>query len=233
MRELLAAGKRTVHEVLVAADREPSAVLEEIADLARAAGVPVVPVSPGRLASEAVTDSAQGVIARARPVEAAELDDLVATALPFLVVLDGVTDPRNLGSILRTALSAGVTGVVLPAHRSARLSPAATKAAAGAIEHLPIAVAAGVPAALVELARGHLWTVGLDAEGDVDVEALTVASEPLALVLGAEGRGLASLTRRRCDVLARIELYGPLESLNVAAAAAIACFAVARRRAQR
>jgi len=120
---------------------------------------------------------------------------------------------------------------VLPRHRSAHVTPTVAKAAAGAIEHLPIALVPGVGAALETLARAGVWTVGLDEEGEKVIDDLELATEPLALVLGAEGRGLAPLTMKRCDVLAHIPLEGPLASLNVAAAAAVACFAVARRRA--
>lgn len=120
--------------------------------------------------------------------------------------------------------------MVLPRHRSALLTPAAVKAAAGAVEHLPIALVSGVPAALEQLGRAGVWTVGLDADGDTPIFELAVADRPLALVLGAEGRGLSRLARERCDLLASIPIHGHVESLNVASAAAIACFEVARRR---
>jgi 23S rRNA (guanosine2251-2'-O)-methyltransferase len=241
VRELLAADRRGVHEVIVAWGRDESPLLDEIAALARDRGVRVRRVEAAELAARAVTDAPQGVIARARPVQPVTLGSLVtpasgaegtaATAVPFLVVLDGVTDPRNLGSVLRTALSAGATGAVLPAHHSARLSPAATKSSAGAIEHLPIAVVPGIPAGLAQLRRAGVWSVGLDPQGEREIDSLEIADQPLALVLGAEGRGLSALARRRCEVLARITLHGPLDSLNVAAAAAVACFTIARRRA--
>jgi 23S rRNA (guanosine2251-2'-O)-methyltransferase len=149
---------------------------------------------------------------------------------PFLVVLDGVTDPQNLGAVMRTALSAGATGVVIPRHHAVRLTPSAVKAAAGAVEHLPIALAPGIPAALQALGAEGVWSVGLDEDATTDIDDVALFEEPLALVLGAEGAGIAPLTRDRCDVLARIEMRGPLASINVSAAAAVACFAVARRR---
>jgi 23S rRNA (guanosine2251-2'-O)-methyltransferase len=149
---------------------------------------------------------------------------------PFLLVLDGVTDPHNLGAVLRSALGAGVTGIVLPKHRSAHVTPTVAKAAAGAIEHLEIALVPGIPSALERLSRLKVWSVGLAADGDADLDDVQVLTEPVALVLGAEGAGLSSLTRARCDVVARIELTGPVESLNVSAAGAVACFAVSRAR---
>jgi 23S rRNA (guanosine2251-2'-O)-methyltransferase len=149
----------------------------------------------------------------------------------FLIVVDGVTDPQNLGALLRSAECAGVTGVVLPRHRSAHVTPTVTKVAAGAIEHVPIAVVPGVPGALQELERLGVWTVGLDERGPQPVFSLKLGDGPIALVIGAEGKGLASLSRERCDVLARIPLHGSIDSLNVSAAGAVAMFEVARQRA--
>ncbi len=154
-----------------------------------------------------------------------------AGKMAFLVVVDGVTDPQNLGALLRSAECAGVTGVVLPRHRSAHVTPTVSKVAAGAIEHVSIAVVPGVPGALQELERLGVWTVGLDERGSEPVFNLDLGDRPIALVIGAEGRGLAPLSRQRCDVLARIPLHGSIDSLNVSAAGAIAMFEVARQRA--
>ncbi len=148
----------------------------------------------------------------------------------FLVLVDGVTDPHNLGAILRSAECAGATGVVIPRHRAAHVTPAVTKAAAGAIEHLPMALVAGIPSALQDLSRLGVTTVGLDERGEADFFDVVMGDRPIALVLGAEGAGLGPLARRRCDVLAKIPLTGAIPSLNVSAAAAVACFEVARQR---
>lgn len=232
VHELLAAGTRQVREVLVAEGRDPSPLIEEIVALARTRRVSCHFVGPAVLAAHAVTDSHQGVLARAEPLHSVGLDLLLERVPPFLVVLDGVTDPRNLGSILRSALCAGATGAILPAHRSARISPAAAKAAAGAVEHLPMALVGGIPAALEQLSRRQVWTVALDAAGDHTIDELEIATQGVALILGAEGKGISQLARRRCDLRVRIPLEGPLGSLNVAAATAVACFAVAARRRQ-
>lgn len=150
---------------------------------------------------------------------------------PFLIVLDGVTDPHNVGALLRTAECAGVTGVVLPRHRAVHVTPTVAKVAAGAIEHLDIAVVPGIPNALRQLDELGVTSVGLDAEAptslfDLDLEV----TAGVALVMGAEGKGLASLTRRRCSALAGIPQFGALGSLNVSSAGAVACFELARRR---
>jgi 23S rRNA (guanosine2251-2'-O)-methyltransferase len=230
VRALLRAGRRRVKELWIAQGIDESAIVAEIEDLAREARVPTKSVPRGRLDAAARTDAPQGVLAHAAPLPEANFDALTK-GTPFLVVLDGVTDPGNLGAILRSAEVAGATGAVLPRHRAVHVTPTVAKAAAGAIEYLPIAVVPGLPAALADLVDKRVWTVGLDAEGDQSVDDLTVADDSVALVLGAEGRGLSRLVRQRCDVLASIQQHGRTESLSVASAAAVACFAVARRRA--
>jgi 23S rRNA (guanosine2251-2'-O)-methyltransferase len=232
VRELLIAGTRPVREILLADDIDQAGIIDDIVELAHELDVPVRSVGRKRLAAEAASAAPQGVVARAAPLPEHDLDDLVAGANPFLVVLDGITDPGNLGALLRTAECAGVTGVILPRHRSAHISPTVTKAAAGAIEHLPMAVVGGIPTALNRLSEAGVLTAGLDAGGTESVfTAFAAADGPIALVLGAEGRGLSRLVRARVDKLVAIPLMGGLNSLNVAAAAAIACFEVVRHRA--
>lgn len=231
VRELLRAGRRPVRQLYMADSAAPSDALDEIADLAAEAGVPVRRVGRERIDAVAGTDAPQGVVAIAAPVKDWDLEELVGLPSPFLVVLDGVTDPHNLGAVMRSALCAGATGVVLGRHRSASLSPSAVKAAAGAVEYLPVATVSGVPAALRTLQESGVWTVGLESGGSTTLWELEVATEPVALVMGAEGRGLSPLARARCELVASIPLAGPLDSLNVSAAAALACFEVARRRA--
>ena len=142
------------------------------------------------------SDAPQGVLAQAAPLPAADVDDLLDAPDAFLVALDGVTDPRNLGAVLRSAETAGVTGMVVPRHRSARLTPAVVKAAAGAIEYVPIATVAGIPAFLERASRKAVWSVGLDERGEQSVDELAFVDQPVVLVFGAEGRGLARLDPR-------------------------------------
>ena len=227
--ELLRAGSRKVRTVYLSRDTDRDAVVDEIAELAAGA---LRPVTTDRLAAVARTEAPQGVVALANALRPADFDDLVAAEDAFLVALDGVTDPQNLGAIIRSAETAGATGIVLPRHRSARVTPAVTKAAAGAIEYLPIASVSGIPAALDRAARAGCWTVGLDERGDRSLFELDVADQRIVLVLGAEGRGIARLTRDRCELLVQIPMRGTLASLNVGAAAALACHEVARRRAR-
>jgi 23S rRNA (guanosine2251-2'-O)-methyltransferase len=234
VRELLLAGRRRVHEILFASDLDPAPVLDDIRELAAESRVPVKEISRNRLEGQARTDAPQGVIARAAELPEADLDELARAVpgrpAPFLVALDGVTDPGNLGALLRSAEGAGATGIVLPRHRSVHVTPSAAKAAAGAIEHLPIALVGGLPAALARLRELGVWVVGLDGDADRPLWSIELGTEPVVLVLGAEGAGLGRLVRARCDVVAAIPLAGRLGSLNVAAAGALACFEVARRR---
>jgi 23S rRNA (guanosine2251-2'-O)-methyltransferase len=231
VREALAARRRRVREVWVAGDLEPAPILDEILELARRAGVPVRPTP--RLQALARTDAPQGVVARADPLPSAIDDDLLADPAAFLLALDGVTDPQNLGAILRSAEGAGATGVLLPRRRSVHVTAAVTKAAAGAVEHLAIALVPGIPATLERARRAGVWAVGLDGRGESELFSLELAAEPIVVVLGAEGRGLSRLARERCDLVVRIPMLGRLESLNVAAAATLACYEIARRRTRR
>jgi 23S rRNA (guanosine2251-2'-O)-methyltransferase len=233
-RELLRARRRRVHQLLLADGLEETGLIKEILDLATETRVPVRRVGRDRIDAVAQSDSPQGVIANADPVPEADLDALARPpaggATPFLVALDGVTDPHNLGAVMRSALCAGATGLIVGRHRSARLTATAVKAAAGAVEYLPVARWAGIPAALANLSDAGVWTVALTEDAPTSLWELRLASEPVALVLGAEGRGLSRLARERCDISVCIPTPGPLGSLNVSAAAALACFEVARRR---
>jgi 23S rRNA (guanosine2251-2'-O)-methyltransferase len=234
--ELLSVGRRTVRMILIAQDQDPSPTLDRIEELAARLRVPVETVPYARLDAQARTESPQGVIAQARPLEPVALEDLCAPdrkgVPPFLLVAAGITDPRNLGALLRSAECAGVTGVVLPRHRSARLSPTVTKTAAGAIEHLSFAVVGGIPAALSTMTDLGVWTVGLAGESTQSLYDLPLGEGPVALVVGSEDKGLAPLVRRRCDAVVSIPQHGRLPSLNVGVAGAVAAFEVARQRTQ-
>lgn len=237
VRELLLAGRRRVHEIWVAGDTEPAPILDDIREMAAAARVMVRDVSKGKFAAQARCEAPQGVLALAAPLEEAALDDLIEGSThrargrtAFLVALDGVTDPGNLGAVLRSAECAGATGVVLPRHRAVHVTPAATKAAAGAVEHLPIALVGGLPSALAQMTKAGVLVVGLDGAADRTLDRLSPADGPVCLVLGAEGRGLSRLVRQRCDEVVAIPLRGHLSSLNVAAAGTLACFEIARHR---
>jgi len=232
--ELLSVGRRTVRQILLAEDQDPSPQLDRIEELASRLRVPVETVPRHRLDAQARTEAPQGVLALARPVEPVPLEELCAPSRagvqPFLLVAAGITDPRNLGALLRSAECAGVNGVVLPRHRSARLSPTVAKTAAGAIEHLRFAVVGGIPAALLQMTELGVWSVGLAGESPQSLYDLPLGDGPIALVVGSEEKGLAPLVRRRCDAVVSIPQHGSLPSLNVGVAGAVAAFEVARQR---
>jgi 23S rRNA (guanosine2251-2'-O)-methyltransferase len=181
--------------------------------------------------SMADTSAPQGVVARCRPIQPADLDGL-ATSEAALLVLDHVEDPYNLGAAARSARAAGLTGMVVSARRAAPLSAATFKAAAGALEHLPVAVVNSIPEALRRLEDHGVWVVGLDASGDQELFGLDLLTEPVAMVIGAEGSGLTELTRKRCDVLVRIPMANGTESLNASVSAALASFEIMRVRSK-
>ena len=231
VRELLLAFKRPVMEIFMIEDLDEADILTDIRELAADLKIPLKSVTRKRFDAEALTMSHQGVLARAKPLDDKTLDDLLKPKAPFLLVLDGLTDPQNLGAIIRTAECAGVTGIVMPRHRAVHVSPTVAKTAAGAVEHMPMALVGGIPTAIKDLSDAGVLTIGLDADGDTNLFDLDMTNDrPVALVLGAEGSGLSQLVRKRVDVMAKLPLRGQLNSLNVAMAGSAACFEVVRQR---
>ena len=180
----------------------------------------------------------QGLALRVRPYDYAHPDDLLARAadagqLPLIVALDGVTDPRNLGAVARSAAAFGAHGVVVPSRRGAGVTAGAWKASAGALARVPVARAANLARALASYRDAGVFVAGLDAAGDTPVRDLELATAPLALVVGSEGRGLSRIVAQACDVLVRIPITARTESLNAGVAAGIALYEVAAIRSSR
>jgi 23S rRNA (guanosine2251-2'-O)-methyltransferase len=228
--ELLKAKRRTVKKIFIAEAQDASATLDAIEFEAQRQRVPVYMVSMTRLDREAKTEGHQGVMAQAHALDTVSLDDLLSVKKPFLLVCDGVTDPRNLGAMLRSADGAGVTGVVVPRHRSARISPTVTKTAAGAIEYLTFCDVGGVPSAIDQLNKSDVLTVGLAGDAKDSLYDLDLGSGPVALIVGGEEKGLSSLTRKRCATVVSIPQLGRISSLNAGVAVSVAAFEVARQR---
>jgi 23S rRNA (guanosine2251-2'-O)-methyltransferase len=155
---------------------------------------------------------------------------LESAAPPLFVALDSITDPHNLGAIVRSAAAFGAHGVLLPERRSVGVTPSAWKASAGALARMPVARATNLVRTLTSYAQAGLMIAGLDGHGEIDLEALELAAGPLVLVVGAEGEGLSRLVRDTCDLTVRIPLAGAVESLNASVATGIALAEVARRR---
>jgi 23S rRNA (guanosine2251-2'-O)-methyltransferase len=239
--ELVVVGRRPVleavrsgaaREVLVARGSRATPGLRELLRAAERAGVPVADVPEGRVADLAGETRHQGVAARLRgPRELAE-GDLSHLEWPedaVVLVLDGVTDPHNLGACARTAEAAGAAALVIRRRRGAALTTVALKSSAGALAHLPVARVPNLPRALVLLKDRGFWVVGLEGRAGRSVEESARPPGRLALVLGSEGSGLSRLVAQRCDELLAIPMRGRVESLNVSVAAGVALFGYALR----
>ncbi len=234
VEEAMRVRARALDYVVVWRDRK-DAKLQRVIDLCRAAGVSVRFAPREELTRLAGTASHQGIVAVVSARQYAEIGDLVRARRgrhAFLVVLDGVEDPHNLGAILRTADSAGADGVIIPERRAVGITATVAKAAAGAAEHLPVARVTNINRALEELKKQNIWIVGLDESATQPYDALDYNMD-CALVLGAEGAGLHELVRRNCDFLVSIPMLGGVPSLNVSVAAAVVMYEAARQRRNR
>lgn len=230
--EALRQGSRQIEEVALL--HEGRGRLRELEALARQLGLKVSHRSRTELTTMAGHPHHQGVVARVAAKAYAELDDLLAIPrqrgeVPLFLALDQVQDPQNLGSLLRTAEAAGVHGVILLRHHAAGLTPATAKAAAGALEFLPVGRVVNMVSALERLKAEGCWVIGATPEGTEEAWTADLA-RPLTLVLGGEGRGLRPLVARTCDLLVRIPLKGQVSSLNVGAAGAILLYEAVRQR---
>jgi 23S rRNA (guanosine2251-2'-O)-methyltransferase len=210
---------------------------ERVAEVAAAAGVRIEEAPHGDLARRSRGGVHQGVGAELSEFRYVELPDLLDLARdrgepPFLLLLDGVTDPQNLGALIRSAHALGAHGVVLPKDRAAGITPAVSKAAAGALEHCRVARVTNLSRALDDLKQTQVWSVALAADAERDLPEIDLGAGT-ALVLGSEGKGVRPLVRKTCDHAARIPMAGQVGSLNVAAAGAIALYEVARQRRAR
>jgi 23S rRNA (guanosine2251-2'-O)-methyltransferase len=228
--EALRAG-RAARKLVVAAGIPTEKRLAEILELAGQRGIPVEESARRRLDDIAHTEHHQGVAGYFHGRPPLALEDLLAQARApqLLVVLDGIQDPQNLGAITRTADAVDADGIVLPRHRAVGVTAAAAKASAGATEHVPVVIVTNLVHALEQMQAAGLWVVGLAADGDTRYDAFDF-TVPVAVVVGAEGEGMRSLTRRHCDAVVSLPLAGRVSSLNAGAAAAVLLYEVARQR---
>lgn len=220
--------------VLIAEGRKPAPILDDIRKAAAAANVPVRHVPAGQIDRLAPGQSTQGVAAE---VIERRLDDIGALldlvkhrAEPaFLLILDQLQDPHNVGALLRTADAAGVQGIVIPERRSAPISGTVARVSAGAVSHLPIVEATNLARTLREIRDAGIWIAGLDGEARQSIFEADLRV-PIAIVVGSEGEGLRRLTRAHCDFLLRIPMFGAIESLNASVAGSIVLYEVTRQR---
>lgn len=234
VEEALRAGG--VGEVLLATGRKPSPVLDEIRRLAHSGGVAVREVPPGDIERRAPGQNTQGVMASVRERVVHDIRDLLgqipSPTVPYLLALDQVQDPHNLGALLRTAVAVGVNGVVVPERRSAPITGVVAKTSAGAVSKVTLCEIPNLSRTLDYLRAAGLWTVGL--AGDVPQSIFDAdLTGPVCLIVGGEGAGLRRLTRQKCDLLVRIPMPGPMESLNASVAGSIAMYEVLRQRLSR
>ena len=227
---------RSIDKIFIAKG-ETDKTLGHIASKAREAGIVVVDADRRKLDSMSVTHSHQGVIALVGVNEYCSLEDILAVAekkgeAPFVIVCDEVSDPRNLGAIIRSAECAGAHGVIIPKRRSAGLTAIVGKASAGAAEHMAIARVPNIPAVLKELKDKGLWVYGAAAGGSNDLWD-TDFTGAMALVIGSEGDGIGRLVRENCDFIVNIPMVGKINSLNASAAASVIMYEVLRQRSGR
>ncbi len=229
--ELLASGRR-VERIFVLEGARAGDPLAMVADEARKRSIRVDPVSRHELDRMSERGAHQGVIAIAEPFRFTELDTLLTRTAEksssLIIVLDHITDPGNLGAVVRTAEVVGADGVVIPKDRAATMTASAIKAAAGAAEHMPICRVANVAQALARCKQEHYWVTGASEKADTLAWDAPLDGR-IALVMGAEGTGLARLTERECDLLVRLPVQGHIGSLNVSAATAVLAYEWLRR----
>lgn len=233
VRETLRAGRRQPRQLLVAARDGAGGAPRDIVELARQARLEIVEAPRPRLDRAVPGANHQGVLLETGEYPYADFHDLLSEPVartPLFLALDQLQDPQNVGTLLRTAEAVGVTGVLIPQHRAATITPAVVNASSGATEHLRIARVTNLVRALEQLKGAGLWVVGL--EGLPEAEPLGKANldGPLALVVGSEGGGISRLVRATCDLLARLPMRGRIGSLNAAVAGSVALYFIDRQR---
>jgi 23S rRNA (guanosine2251-2'-O)-methyltransferase len=229
--EALKARGRSFEWVGVAKERH-GLRLQRVIDECRKNGIAVRFMGRAELDRMAGNNAHQGVLAVTSGKQYNELDDLLAEKrgkYSLLVLLDGIEDPHNLGAILRTADAAGADGVVIPERRAVGVTPTVTKASAGASEHLPIAKVTNIARTVDELKEKNIWIVGLDERGSKEYDGIDYKMD-CGIVLGAEGKGVHDLVKKKCDFLVSIPMLGKMSSLNVSVAAGVMLYEIVRQR---
>lgn len=229
VREALRARRRTFQQVFVSAGAQETGTLGEIVRLAGEIGVPIERIDRRELDRRLRDANHQGVMLECSDYPYAELEDCLTLAEErdepvLLLLLDHLQDPQNVGTLLRTAEVVGVHGVVIPGRRASEITPAVVNASAGAVEHLQVVVVTNLAATIERIQHAGVWVVGIEDDERAQVYDQVDLDMPLALVLGAEGPGLARLTRERCDFLIRLPMRGRIASLNVAVAGSIVLY---------
>ena len=217
--------------LMIANQLEMDDRMKEIISIANARSLPIAELTKQELSRLAGVDSVhQGVILQVPPYVYSNPHDLLVGKTPLVIACDGITDPRNLGAIIRSAAAFGASGVLIPSRRSVGMTPAAWKTSAGAAARIPVAMAPNLNASLKEYQKAGLFVVGLDGDGDVSLPDLELADQPLVVVVGAEGKGISQLVRKTCDQVVSIPISSSVESLNASVAASLALYEISKRR---
>lgn len=235
IRETLRAGRRQVFKLLLAGGVKPTGIVGQILTLAERSKVPVQGVDRRQLDKLGGEVNHQGLAAEVSGYPYVDLGALLDVARqggepPFLVLIDHLQDPQNLGALLRTVEAVGAHGVVIPQRRAAGVTPAVVRASAGAAEHVPVAQVTNLVRAMESLKGDGVWMVGLEALPEARLHSEEDLSGSLGLVIGSEGKGLTRLVRKTCDFFVRLPMLGQVQSLNAATAAAIALYEARRQR---
>ena len=236
VREALAAQRRRVYEIYLAKEKN-AARLSPILSLAESRGIVQQTIEAGDFRALAGTARHQGIAARVSPYSPAAFSDLLRTARNrdgdfFLLMLDNILDPQNLGAVIRTALCAGVDGVVMPKNHSSPPTPAVSKASAGALEHIRLSIVTNLVHTIKQCKNKGIWIIGLQKDAPQSIYAGDLTGS-IAILLGGEQKGLRPLVKKNCDFLLSIPQQGPVDSLNASAAAAIAMYEAVRQRQNR
>lgn len=229
--EALRAGRKVERIYLDNARRDRR--VEAILALAAEKRIPVEAVDRSRLKAMSATGISQGVVAKVAPYHYYQVEDILESAMdkreaPFMIILDGVEDPQNLGSIIRTAECAGVHGIIIPQRGSAKVTAAVGRASAGAVEYVKIALATNLVTVIKSLKKAGLWIVGADPTAEQFYFDMTIPT-PVALIIGGENRGIRRLVREQCDLLLKIPMYGRVGSLNASISCALVTYEVVRQ----
>ena len=233
-RECLRARRRHVHELLVADNLQSSPLVDELVALAAQTGIPVKRIARKTLYK--LAQGHQGIVLKTGRYPTVEVEDILHRAAklnepPFLIILDHVEDPHNLGAVLRTAEAVGVHGVILPKQRAAGVTPAVVNVSAGAVEHMWVAEVPNLAQVLKVLKQDNVWIAGVELDPAAQFFHKANLTGPIALVVGSEGKGLSRLIKDTCDFLIKLPMRGQVESLNASVACSLILYEVWRARA--
>ena len=229
VREALRAQRRVPQRLLVANGAQLTGTLADAVAQAKAQDIPVEMVDKRLLESRLHGLNHQGVILECSEYPYSDLDDMLSLAksrneMPFILLLDHLQDPQNLGTLLRTAEIVGIHGVIIPGRRAAEITPSVVNASSGAVEHLHIAVVTNLAQSIEKLQKHGVWVVGIEDDEIAQYYDQADLNMPLAVVLGSEGSGMARLTRERCDFMVKLPMHGQIQSLNVAVAGSVVLY---------